>query len=390
MVHDTKRFDFAIVDEAATVTTGETIMPLMYADAAMLVGDEMQLPPHDMFEGKLCCDTCRPMPTSNKRLSDLAGQFTNRCVSEGLAARTTFLVDSSSCDGAALRSTCWLSTSFFEWLWRYRPGICRVMLNKQFRMNPRISQFVADMFYPEGLESGVTEADRTLRFAEFTEPLCLVSTTSYKNRFEQISSFSYRNQLEARIIRRIVLKAEQQLDEPAEFGVITPYAGQVQQIQAELQGDMRSLKKVRLGADDIASVNSFQGSQRDVIIVSFVRSPQVCPRCKGTGTHAKQKCTFHPDAHHTGFDAKSASGGCRGRGWLGSGLSFVQDLQRLNVALSRAKCMVIFVGDIEALTDPKYSIAASRGLEVIQAFEKYVRDRGLVLRVWETEEDQQA
>ena len=61
MVSSAQRFDFAVVDEAATVTTGETVMPLMYAKAGMLVGDEMQLPPHDPFEGKLCCDKCKPM-----------------------------------------------------------------------------------------------------------------------------------------------------------------------------------------------------------------------------------------------------------------------------------------------------------------------------------------
>ncbi len=359
MVRGAERFDFVIVDEAATVTTGETIMPLMYANAGMLVGDEMQLPPHDQFEGKLCCAPCRPMPILDGR----RGVESEREV----------------------RSTCWLSMSFFEWLWRYRPSMSRVMLNKQFRMNPRIASFVAEMFYPEGLESGVTELERALRFAEFTEPLCLVSTSAYEDRFEASRNSSYCNELEARMIRRIISKAEQQLDRPASFGIITPYAEQVRQLQSKLKGDMRSYKKVLLSDEDIASVNSFQGSQRDVIIVSFVRSPQVCPRCKGTGKHAKQQCTFHPNAHHSEFDAKSARGGCRGRGWIGSGLTFVQDLQRLNVALSRAKSMVILVGDIGALTNDKFSSQSSRGREVLQAFEKYVSNAGLVLRVWETE-----
>ena len=329
----------------------------MYANAGMLVGDEMQLPPHDQFDGKLCCDTCRPMPTLNGRW---------RAESDG-----------------EVQSTCWLSTSFFEWLWRYRLGMSRVMLNRQFRMNPRIASFVADMFYPEGLESGVTEVDRTLRFAEFTEPLCLVSTTAYNDRFEKSRRSSYCNELEARMIRRIILKAEQQLECPANFGIITPYSEQVRQLQSELKGDMQSFKKVRLSDDDIASVNSFQGSERDVIIVSFVRSPQVCPRCKGSGKDAKQKCTFHPDGHHVGFDATAARGGCRGRGWLGSELTFVQDLQRLNVALSRAKSMVILVGDTEALTNERFSPGSSRGRGVIKDFEKYVSNAGIVLRVWE-------
>lgn len=265
----------------------------------------------------------------------------------------------------------------------------RVMLNKQFRMNPRIASFVGEVFYPEGLESGVSENDRTLRFAEFTEPMCLISTSAYQDRFEHSRQSSYFNGLETRMVRRVITKAEQQLDRPATFGIITPYAEQVRQLQTELKGDMRSFKKVQLSNEDIASVNSFQGSQRDVIIVSFVRSPQVCPRCKGEGKKSKQKCTFHNFPGIDRFDPNQPQGECRGRGWLGSRLTFVQDLQRLNVALSRAKSMVILVGDIGALTDAKFSPGDSGGREVLERFEKYVTDVGLVLRVWETEGDLQ-
>lgn len=361
MVQGAERFDYVIVDEAATVTTGETIMPLMYANAGMLVGDEMQLPPHDPFEGKLCCDKCTPIPMQRQ---------TRTSKSKGKS-----------------QSSCWLSTSFFEYLWRERPGMSRVMLDTQYRMNPRIASFVSEIFYPEGLKSGVSEEDRTLRFAEFAEPMCLISTSAYKDRFEDNRNSSYLNDLEARMIRRVIVKAEQQLDRPAHFGIITPYAEQVRQLQGLLKGDMRSFKKVRLADDDIASVNSFQGSQRDVIIVSFVRSPRTCPSCNGKGVKAKQKCKFVNLPGQDGFNPSQVRGECRGRGWLGTGLTFVQDLQRLNVALSRAKSMVILVGDIEALTNPKFTQKYSEGREVLEKFEKYVSNTGLVLRVWEVERE---
>lgn len=357
-------FDYAIVDEAATVTTGESIIPLKLATAGMLVGDEMQLPPHDTFRGKLCSETCRPMPDSS---------------STNLAK--TDLVKNPKKQG----QSCWLSKSFFEWLWRGRPNMSRVMLNTQYRMNPRIASFVSDMFYNGRLQSGVSEADRTLGFAEFTEPICLVSTSAYSNsdKCELMEAATYQNHLEARMVRQVVMKAEQHLSRPADFGIISPYAGQVQLIQNELRTELPTLKKVRLSAEDIASVNSFQGSQRDVIIVSFTRSPKRCPRCKGQGRKAGQKCTYHPDPKQENYDAKNAGGGCRGRGWIGSSLQFVQDLQRLNVALSRAKSMVILIGDIEALTAEKYSWKFSQGRKILEAFEKYVTNSGLVLRVWE-------
>ena len=358
LIHGTRKFDYAIVDEAATVTTGETVMPLMYAEAGMLVGDEMQLPPYDVSEGNACGEGCQPMP-----LGDDGGPAVENPVGP---------------------SRCWLSTSFFEYLWRSRPTVTRVMLDTQYRMNPRIASFVGEMFYPEGLHSGVSEADRTLRFAEFTEPMCLISTSAYNDRFEDYRNETYQNDLEARIIRRVLLKAEQQLPRPARFGIITPYAGQVVELKKCLKGDMSSFKKARLAEDDIASVNSFQGSQRDVIIVSFVRSPNTCPRCGGSGVKAKQGCVYKNYQGQDGFDPNQPRGECRGRGWLGSGLTFVQDLRRLNVALSRAKSMVILVGDIEALTNPKLTRRNYEGREVLEKFERYVSDTGLVLRVWET------
>ena len=69
----------------------------------------------------------------------------------------------------------------------------RVMLDVQFRMHPSIADFVGRIFYPEGLRSGVTGEDRLLRFAEFTQPICLVPTSAYKNRFEENVGTSFRN-----------------------------------------------------------------------------------------------------------------------------------------------------------------------------------------------------
>jgi superfamily I DNA and/or RNA helicase len=237
-------------------------------------------------------------------------------------------------------------------------------------MHPAIADFVGSVFYPEGLHTAVDENERTIAFGEFNRPVCLIPTSAYKDRFEEYLAPGYRNYLEARIVRRVLEKAELELAESQSFGVITPYAHQVDLILRELDTMLPSLQKVRLAADDVASVDSFQGSERDVIVISFVRSPASCTRCEGTGVRQRgQRCDY-----------------CDGKGWRGTGLTFARDLRRLNVAFSRARKMLILVGDIDALTDSRYRGGAPGG-RVLAMFRDYVRDRGKVLHVWERGHD---
>ena len=84
------------------------------------------------------------------------------------------------------------------------------------------------------------------------------------------------------------------------IGVITFYAKQKQNILAEVN-------RRRLEKTTVNTVDGFQGSERDVIIISCVRSGQ------------------------------------------GQGIGFLQDRQRLNVALTRAKHCLIVIGDTSAL-----------------------------------------
>ena len=342
--------DLVIIDEAAHATAPETLIPMLYSQRVLLIGDEMQLPPLAPPELDKCRTQCPVVaPTGSAPQHDTQ--------QGGIAAEVEM-------------SPCWLERSLFEWLWRNCCDIPRVMLDTQFRMHPAIADFVGSVFYPEGLHTAVDENERTIAFGEFNRPVCLIPTSAYKDRFEEYLAPGYRNYLEARIVRRVLEKAELELAESQSFGVITPYAHQVDLILRELDTMLPSLQKVRLAADDVASVDSFQGSERDVIVISFVRSPASCTRCEGTGVRQRgQRCDY-----------------CDGKGWRGTGLTFARDLRRLNVAFSRARKMLILVGDIDALTDSRYRGGAPGG-RVLAMFRDYVRDRGKVLHVWERGHD---
>lgn len=93
----------------------------------------------------------------------------------------------------------------------------------------------------------------------------------------------------------------------SDIGIITPYLDQVKLIQESIDS-----KSVVIG-----SVDSFQGQERNVILVSTVRS-----------------------------DSKSGKGQSRSIGFVG-------DRKRLNVTLSRAKTALIMVGNDAVLKSNK-------------------------------------
>jgi len=338
--------DLVIIDEAAHVTLGQTLIPMARGARVILIGDEMQLPPAPPMEllGK-CGISC---PAYNRARSILQ--------TEGLKPPM---------------SACWLERSAFEWIGETRPWVPKIMLNKQFRMHPDIADFVADVFYEGKLENGITADDRELSFGVFSKAVCLIPTSAYEDRFESkpIGQMkSYQNELEVAMAKRVLTQARRHLDQPTSFGVITPYAAQKDLMQQELNEFFSDQDRIRFEAGDIASVDSFQGSERDVMIASFVRSPRAQPR----------KCNA---CAGTGMDSQEACRQCGGSGRIGPRLNWVHDLRRLNVAFSRARKMLILIGDVEALTNPAYGTAA--GITVLEHFRKHVRNRGKVLHVWE-------
>lgn len=342
--------DLVIIDEAAHATLTQSLIPMGQAKRTVLIGDEMQLPP------------AAPM--------GLADKCESSC--EACTCSIPLAASGNNVPFKPEMSSCWLERSAFEWISETRPWVPKVMLNKQFRMHPDIADFVSQVFYEGGLENGVATIDRQLAFGSFNKAVCLIPTSAYKDRFEDKArgATSYRNRLESQLTKRILKQAKRHLEADTSFGVLTPYSAQKELMQRELVEFFDGSGHLKFKQEDIASVDSFQGSERDVMIASFVRSPQQAPRkckpCDGTGRSGRADCVK-----------------CNGSGWRGAKLNWVHDLRRLNVAFSRARKMLILVGDIEALTDQK--IGTKQGTDVLHRFRQYISNRGRVLHVWEEE-----
>ncbi|WP_456432882.1 IGHMBP2 family helicase [Nitratifractor sp.] len=253
-----RRFDIAVIDEGSQQVIPSTLIPLMHADRFVIAGDHRQLPPTVVSE----------------------------------QARE-------------------LRRSLFESLIERHPDNAR-MLRVQYRMHEKIMAFPARTFYDGALVADESVRTRTLRaldprpprrYAEILdpdEPLIFVSTHGIEAA-ESLPwrSTSYENPAEARIVLDLLGELLAMGIDPAQIGVISPYLSQVKRIKAALTGKLESV--------EVKSVDGFQGREKEVILISFVRS--------------------------------NPSGD----------LGFLGDLRRLNVALTRPRAKLIAVGDARTL-----------------------------------------
>lgn len=200
-----------------------------------------------------------------------------------------------------------LSQSLFERL--VVLGIRPFRLEVQYRMHPELSQFPSNFFYEGSLQNGVCAEERRLKIDfPWPSPECpmffLVTQGS-----EEIagSGTSYLNRTEAANVEKIATRFLKAGLRPEQIGIITPYEGQraylVQYMQ--YQGSLHSKVYQEI---EIASVDAFQGREKDIIILTCVRSNE----------------------HQ--------------------GIGFLNDPRRLNVALTRAKYGIIIVGNPKVLS----------------------------------------
>ncbi|WP_172369078.1 DEAD/DEAH box helicase [Sporosarcina jiandibaonis] len=281
-------FDVVIIDEVSKATPPELLLPMLKGKKIILVGDHHQLPP-------------------------LVGQET---LEEFLEE-----IDDQH-EKNELKKL--LEESLFERLFRTLPKQNKTMLGIQYRMHESIMETIAP-FYEDGdyrLQCGIADSDIERdhgiesHYIKRNDHLLWFDMPNEPNYFEDkvTGGTSRYNQSELNLIKKLLIDLDKSvgnmkdvIDMNQEFrksvGVISFYGEQVKRIDRLIQQElMPSHLHCRTG-----SVDKFQGMEMDIIILSFVRNHQ---------------------------DKSGAIG-------------FARDYRRLNVALSRARELLIIVGSAE-------------------------------------------
>ena len=266
-------FDWAIVDEAGRATVPEALVPIIKAERVILVGDERQLPP--MVDGAA------------------AGDEPARSLDDYPLDTSLFqtLVEQAEQDGH----------------WHL------AALRRQYRMHPAIGNLISRAFYDGNLEQGRAAADFT-DYNWMRRPVSWLSTVGLPDRTETRRGQSFANFAEIDRIGRWLQDFEsecRQRNLHPTIGVISGYQAQVSELIRSI--DPANLAHWQNLDIEIATVDSFQGRECDVVLYSTVRS----------NTHGN--------------------------------IGFLRDYRRINVALSRAKHLLLIVGDDQMMRNAAIS-----------------------------------
>ena len=254
-----QRFNTLFIDEAAQALEAACWIPIRRVGRVVLAGDHCQLPP-----------TVKSI--------------------------------------AALKAG--LGRTLMERIVQQKPEVV-TLLGVQYRMNEEIMRFSSDWFYGGQVQSAPQVRHRSI--LDFDVPMEWVESASEEWGEAFVGeTFGRINREEAHltmaILHRYLNKIGRQrlLEERIDIGIISPYRAQVQYLRQLVKRDDQ-LKPLR-HLISINTVDGFQGQERDIIIISLVRSNE--------------------------------------QGQIG----FLRDLRRMNVAITRARMKLIIMGDSETMT----------------------------------------
>lgn len=335
LVEAREQFDWTIVEEAAKATGPELIGPLMLSGRRLLIGDHHQLPP---FEADRLVKILSDHSVVSEALS-IVEQFIGPLLREGELDE----LEAMAADADGLRRLSELALRLLE---PFRSIVeederrsksnpshrsIAATLTKQRRMDPAIASVVSKAFYKGRL---LTEEKRALA-AETEEPPIVrqdplpkspivvvdfphVSSTGQEQNAER-GRPRWHNPAEVEAIVGVLRSLRAQIDCAPTLAILSPYKAQITKLRERIASlratELRHLDQfapVLTDREFCGTVDSFQGSEADVVILSLVRNN---PR----------------------------SGA--------SALGFLRDRRRLNVAISRAKHQLVIVGSIDFLRE---------------------------------------
>ena len=322
-----RSFDWSIVEEAGRSHGFDLALPLQVGHRWLLLGDQAQLPPYRINDYAKGVDQ---LGHAVEALADLTSQ---QLVDREWVARWG---RQSAQDQADFQAFCksWLRT--FETLFnqlkdeifgsermtlREPVGAASGRLSIQYRMHPTIGTLISKAFYPDfgGIDNGTVSPDgtplpRILHKIEFPidlrgkaifwidTPWCQ-QTPDAGELGDKQKRPRFENHGEAQIIARFLDALAKAPGEKGDIAVLAPYTAQVRLLNRKLKalpaiGGLSFRQSIQRQPDEPSNdrwahtVDSFQGNEADIVVVSMVRNNTDLPG-KGLGFMADDPSRFN-------------------------------------------------------------------------------------------------
>lgn len=198
----------------------------------------------------------------------------------------------------------------FDILYKSLPESHKQILTTQYRMIENIGNLISQVFYGGKINTGCNDEEKLHGLSEFEgKSIVWLDTSNNPNKMQRkTKGSSYYNEEEKRIIMELLQKLENNGElNNQDIGIITGYNGQ----KELLRKSVRANGYDRIASIDINTLDAFQGRENDIIIYSTVRTKD--------------------------------------------SIGFQKEKERVNVAFSRAKKLLIICGDLDffyAYDDP--------------------------------------
>lgn len=319
-------FDTIIMDEASKATPPELALPVLFGKKSIIVGDHRQLPP--MIDGNEIKETLKS--TGDKEALELAELFSQKD----------------------------FQTSQFERLFTNIHQSIKGTFDTQYRMHPAINDAISQFYKNEGgLNCGLPleetyhnsfdKWDSRYHGLQYKNILTPETHTIWVNvttpEIQEGTSRVNYGEIEAIDNILTVLKNSEgknefdnwlsnQTQEEKQIGLISFYGKQISYLERMLLQSHNDLYKGKGKDNDqrnlvrLSTVDRFQGMERNIIIVSMVRSNRLA-----ASQDQEPNYELYGDM---GYQKQES-------------LGFAESPNRLNVALSRARRLLVVVGNRE-------------------------------------------
>lgn len=354
LAESNQSFDWSIVEEAGKAHGFELALPLQAGHRWMLLGDHKQLPPYRFNDYLHCLDNLdsavkylRNLPRRDGSLLD--ANWLQNWKDKNPTEQTNFIKYAKD------------RLTTFEYIFdnlriqaygqekmttTKSEGAASGRLSLQYRMHPTIGDLIFQTFYNEDnlydredIYNEPVRDDEGKPKSRVCHPFIAPSKIKdkavawidvpwyaddpkYEEKGDRQNQPRYTNPFEVHAVKEFLcqLRYQESPESPLKVAVLSPYSQQIALLRNGLrdiklppgmmfQENLRVRKKGSNQASLAHSVDSFQGNEADVVIISLVRNNRIL----------------------------SEDG-------LPNGLGFLKEVERLNVLLSRAERLLVLVG----------------------------------------------